>query len=91
MISLTEDEAPSSIDDERRRGKRLVDDEEDQHYGSRRIERLLPKPTDGFMDKSKDSKIHKLREAQFNLLNYLFLTLFVLLDESERSRSGDPS
>jgi hypothetical protein len=85
----SEDDVPSSRAKERRRGKRPVVEEEEQHYGSRKIERILPRPTDGFMDKSKDGKVHKLREAQFNLLNYLFLILFVLLDEADRSSSGD--
>ena len=31
------------------------------------------------MNKSKDSKVHKLSEAQFNLLNYLFLILLLYL------------
>ena len=68
-----------------------MDDDEEQPYGRRKIERILPRPTDGFMDKSKDGTIHKLREAHLKLLIYLFLIMFVLLDGSEKSGSKDSS
>ena len=41
------------------------------YYGSTYIARSLPRPEEGFKDKLK-GEVHKLREAQFSFLNFMF-------------------
>ena len=72
-----------------RRNKRPVEDDF-QYFGSRYIDRELPKPTQGFQDKFKDGKVHKLRASQHELLSYIFYVLWFILDEIDIDRpEGD--
>ena len=59
------------------KGKRRAFDDADrreasnQAYGSTYIARTLPRPEEGFKDKSK-GETHKLREAQYSFLSFMF-------------------
>ena len=60
----------------RSRGKRRAFDDsatsEGNHaYGSTYIARSLPRPEEGFKDKSK-GEVHKLRESQYSFLSFMF-------------------
>ena len=72
-------------DDRSRRNKRPAE-EGYLYFGSRYIDRELPKPAEGFQDKFKDGKVHKLRASQHDLLSFLFYVLWFFLDEIDIDR-----
>jgi hypothetical protein len=58
------------------------------YYGSTYIARSLPRPEEGFNDKLK-GEVHKLREAQFSFLNFMFFIFWFLLDLFDQDESGN--
>jgi len=95
-------EAPAEEPDEERpeaqrhrsKGKRRAYDDasapggNQAYYGSTYIARSLPRPEEGYKDKFKGES-HKLREAQFSFLNFMFFIFWFLLDLFDQDESGN--